>query len=145
MRKVISIFFYVIAAFLLYIAIGFSFVELPSAPMKFVVLLSALTPACLVLGLGLAVSGFRNWRRDTGVVLVSAVGFVALGALTCACMFMSNGFLDQLPPATRAALRDFHLTYVTGGLVSFGVGLLGWCLLEAHRESERHRQQTETE
>lgn len=144
MRKVVSIFFYVIAAFLLYVAIGLSFAELSSAPMKFVVLLSALTPACLALALGLAVSGFRNWRRDTGVVFVSAAGFVALGALMCACMVMSNGFLDQLQPAARAALRDVHLTYVTGGLVTFGVGLLGWCLLEAHRESERPSQQVET-
>jgi hypothetical protein len=92
-------------------------------------------PALGFLVGGLALTRFRNWIRDTGVVLLSSSGSSAFVVFTFACMFMTEEFRKMVRPDALTFFSD----YLTGGAVIVGLGFLGWLLVMA---SKRKGQQT---
>ena len=129
MRKVSSIILKVIAGFLLYGVSLLAFVSGPHAGMKLVILIVFSVPAVAALCAGLALTRFRDWRRDTGIVLLCASGFTAFLVLTVTCMYMTAEYREMMKPDTMAFFND----YLTGGGVIVGLAVSGWMLVKANK------------
>jgi hypothetical protein len=105
-RKIISIIFYVIAGFFLYAVNGLAFINIaviktatpPPAWIKLLVIGIFAVPALISLLIGLGITGFQQWKRDVGIVFVSAGGVTSFVAVTMACLFMSPESKRYLPP-----------------------------------------------
>ncbi|OQA33372.1 MAG: hypothetical protein BWY57_01234 [Betaproteobacteria bacterium ADurb.Bin341] len=128
MRKVSSVILKVIAGFFFYMVSLLAFVSEPPAVVKLGILIGFSVPAVVALGGGLALTRFRNWRRDTGVVLLCASGFTAFVVFTFACLLMTDEFPKMTGPNTLAFFGD----YLTGGGFIVGLAVLGWVLVEAN-------------
>jgi len=133
MRKVSSIIFKVIAGFFFYGASLLAFVSEPQTGVtgvKLTILIGFSIPAVVALCVGLALTRFRNWKRDTGIVLLSASGTTASVVLTFVCMLMTEEFRAMMKPDTLTLFSD----YLTGGGAIVGFAGLGWILLRANGE-----------
>ena len=134
MRKILSIVFYVIAGFFLYMVTGLAFVNIPAiktatpspAWMKLVVIGTFAVPALISLLIGLAVTRFQQWKRDVGIVLVSAGGVTSFIAVTIVCFFMSAESKRYFPPNAPDVSQFFgHLTAgIVGIVTSIVLGVL---------------------
>jgi hypothetical protein len=98
---------------------------------KLGILLGFSVPAVAALAGGLALTRFRNWRRDTGVVLLCASGFTAFVIFTFACLLMTEEFRKMMRPDTMTFFSD----YMTGGGVIAGLAVLGWILVKANKRT----------
>jgi hypothetical protein len=131
MRKVPSIILRAIAGFFFYMVSLLAFASEPPTGVKVGILLGFSVPAVAALVGGLALTGFRNWRRDTGVVLLCAAGFTAFLLFTFACLLMTEEFRKMLKPDTLRFFGD----YLSGGAVTAGLAFLGWMLVRANNRS----------
>jgi hypothetical protein len=133
-RKILSIVFYVIAGFFFYAVNGLAFVNIaavktatpPPAWTKLVVLGSFAVPALISLLIGLAMTRFQQWKRDVGIVLVSAGGVTSFIAVTMACLFISPESKRYFPPDTPDMSQFFgDLTAgIVGIVTSMALGVL---------------------
>jgi len=130
MRKVSSIILKIIAGFFVYMVSLLAFVSEPSTGMKFGILIGFLVPAVVALCGGLALNHFRNWKRDTGIVLLSASGFTVFLIFTFVCFLLTDEFQRMMNPDTLVFFSD----YLTGGGVVVGFAILGWVLVKANEE-----------
>jgi hypothetical protein len=89
-----------------------------------------LAPAAVILGIGLAVSPDRRWKRDVGIVLTSSAAFGAFVVFTMVCVFMEPEFRKMVQPEKMAMFSD----YVTGTVWIALMGALGGLALHAGRE-----------
>lgn len=129
MRKAISIIFLICSGFLFFTATLSAFFQgLPSTG-KLLVMGGFAAAALIPHVIGLAFGGFRYWRRDTGVVLLSVSGFAAFTMFTMACMMTSEEFRRMLPPDQ---FQIFGSVYV-GTAFTAAVAGLGWLLLKSDR------------
>jgi hypothetical protein len=129
MRKVSSIILRVIAGFFFYMVSSLAFISELSHGMKLGIMLGFSVPALAALAGGLALTRFRNWRRDTGVVLLWTSGFTAFLVLTVACMLTTEEFRKMMRPDTMTFFSD----YLTGGAVIAGLAVFGWILVKADK------------
>ncbi|HWC91057.1 MAG TPA: hypothetical protein VG433_15415 [Pirellulales bacterium] len=90
-------------------------------------------PFLFFLLIGLALSGFKNWKRDLGVVLLSGTGVTATVALSFACMLYYPEYRKLLPPD----FLDHIDNYAAGAGVNVGILVVGVALLLASRGSAR--------
>jgi hypothetical protein len=125
MRKVCSVIFHIIAGFFFYLVSVLAFISGLPALGKAGLLAGFSVPALIALVIGLALTGFRNWKRDTGVVLLSTSAFNAFILLTMICLFMSEEARRLMP---LDALANFG-AYVIGGVVIAVFASLGWMLV----------------
>jgi len=130
MRKVSSIILKIIAGFFVYMVSLLAFVSEPEPGMKFGILIGFSVPAVVALCGGLALTQFRNWKRDTGIVLLSASGFTAFLIFTFVCFLLTDEFRRMIRPDTLAFFSD----YLTGGGVIVGFAILGWVFVKANEE-----------
>lgn len=84
----------------------FSVVESPGAS-KPVLLGWLFTPAFIALGIGLAFTRFRKWRRDVGIVFASAAGYAAVMALTVISVYNSQKFREFFPDIEADLFSDY--------------------------------------
>ena len=131
MRRVCSIVLYVIAGFVLCMVATVSFIRPDDhAWVKWllmgVFLACALVPQCL----GLALYRFRNWRRDSGIVLLSSAGYTGFGIFTIVCVFMDKEVRSMMKTDPMPLFSD----YLTGGAVLFILAAEGWMLYRSSRE-----------
>lgn len=132
-RNVISVILFVAAGLFFYVVGLLSFVSEPSAGVKLGVILGFSLPAIVALFIGLALRKFQRWKRDTGVVLLSATGLSSFIVVSFVFMVMTEEFREMMGPETVAFFRD----YVTGGAVLVGMAFLGTILLwQGTRKSE---------
>jgi cytosine/uracil/thiamine/allantoin permease len=129
-RKVSSITLKVIAGFFVYMVSLLAFVSEPPTGVKLGILIGFSAPAVVALCGGLALTRFRNWKRDTGIVLLSASGFAAFLIFTFVCLLMTEEFRRMMRPDTLTFFSD----YLTGGAVIIGLAVLGWILMKANKE-----------
>src|SRR5262249_27021679 len=98
-RRVLSVVFYVVAGFLFYMVSLLAFIDgaavgangaalgaNDAAFAKWLPIITFTVPALITLVAGLAIMGFRDWRRDAGIVLLSAAGFTTFLVSTFATM-----------------------------------------------------------
>jgi hypothetical protein len=129
MRKAISIIFLICSGFLFFTATLSVFFQGLSPTGKLFVMGGFAVAALIPHLIGLAFGGFRYWRRDTGVVLLSVTGFTAFTLFTIVCMMSSEEFRRILPPDE---LQIFGSYYV-GTAVTAACAVLGWLLLKSDR------------
>jgi hypothetical protein len=140
-RKILSIAFYVIAGFFLYTVTGLAFVNiaavktatLPPAWTKLVIIGTFAVPALISLLIGLAITRFQKWKRDVGIVLVSAGGVTSFIAVTMVCLFISPESKRYFPPDTPDMSQFFG--DLTAGIVSVVTSIvLGVLLIITSRQ-----------
>jgi len=129
-RKVSSIILKVIAGFFFYTVNLLAFVSEPPTGVKLVIMSGFSIPGVVALCGGLALTHFHSWKRDTGIVFLSASGFSAFLIFTFVCLFMSEEFRGMIRPNTVTFFSD----YLTGGGTIVGFAVLGWMLFKANRE-----------
>jgi hypothetical protein len=139
---VLSVVLYIIAGFFLYMVSLMAFIDgaaigangaamgaEDAAFAKWLPIIIFAVPAILTLVVGLAVMGFRDWKRDAGIVLLSAAGFTTFLVFTFATMLMKEDVRQMMPPD---ALRLFS-DYITGAAVLVVLALAGALLVMTGR------------
>lgn len=126
MRKVLSVVCHIVAGFLFNIVSVLAFISAMPATHKSLMLAGLSLPALIALAVGLAFTGFRHWKRDAGIVLLSTSGWCAFMVVTMACLLMSEEFTRLVPESATAPMDD----YLTGGLFIVGLALVGWLLFK---------------
>lgn len=125
--KVARVFFYIVAGFFVYGVELLAFIDL--GPGKYLTTLEVCVVlavcALLALVVGSAFDRFRHIMRDSGIVLLSVGGFVAVGVLSVAWVMGSDDFRKALGPQAVAALTG----YVTGFSCLIALALLGLILV----------------
>lgn len=125
MRSVFSIILFVIAGFFFYMVGLLGFVSEPSAYAKWGIMVGFSLPAIAALCIGLVLRRFRRWKRDAGIVLVSAMGLTTFIVVTFIFMLMTEEFRAMMGPDTVAYFRD----YIAGGAVIVTMAVVGIILL----------------
>jgi cytochrome c biogenesis protein CcdA len=125
-----SIILKIIAGFFLYTVSLLAFVSEPPTGVKLGIMIGFSIPGVVALCGGLVLTRFRNWKRDTGIVFLSASGFAAFAIFTFVCLFMSEEFRGMIRPDSVTFFSD----YLTGGGTIVGLAVLGWILFKADRE-----------
>jgi hypothetical protein len=129
MRKFFSIVCKSLAGMFVYLITLFAFLAEQQSDGKLAML--AVIAACGIVAMlaGLALSGFAQWRRDTGIVLLAATGFTVFLVVCAACMFGSEEIMKVMPPGSV----DMFDSYLTGAAVLLGFAALGSLLLRQAR------------
>lgn len=109
-QKIISVACYIIAGFFLYGVCFIGFLNLPPYAMKIAVMGCFSIPGLIALVIGLAVKRFLTWKRDTGIVLLSAAGLTAVVTFTTFCVFLSPEVKKTYPDIELSFFND----YITG-------------------------------
>jgi len=126
MRRVLSIVLYGVSGFFVYGTSFSGFLRLPDTEahaIKWWLLGGMITIAVVTQLLGLALVGFRNWRRETGLMLLWAEGVSVFAVFTFACLSMDV----EVRRAMAAEQAWLFGDYAVGGgciLVGGGLGLL---------------------
>jgi len=142
-RRVFSVGLYVVAGFFFYTICVLAFIDgavltANTANLsaddavfaKWLPIIIFAVPAILALVGGLAVMGFQDWKRDTGIVLLSAAGFTTFLAFAFATMFMNEESRKMMPPEILRFFGD----YITGAAVIVGLALAGALLVITSRK-----------
>jgi hypothetical protein len=124
-RRFFNILLYVVAGFFFYMVCIMGFVNGVPQVKKWGIMLLFLMPALVALLAGLALRSFQDWRRDAGVVLLSAAAFTAFLIFTMVCFLADEEFRRMMKPETLALFGD----YWSGGgfmlsLAALGIGML---------------------
>jgi hypothetical protein len=127
MLKVLSIVFHVIAGFLFSVVSVMAFFSGLPGVAKVLILAGTSLPGLIALGIGLAFTRFRHWKRDAGVVLLSTSACNVVMIVTIACMLMSDEFLNMFPESASMPVND----YFTGFIVMVVLALVGWLLFKS--------------
>ncbi|MEV4781287.1 hypothetical protein [Burkholderia sp. LMU1-1-1.1] len=133
MRKVLSVLCHIVAGFLFNIVSVLAFISALPATAKFLMLAGFSLPALIALVVGLAFTGFRDWKRDAGIVLLSTSAWSAFMVLTMACLLMSEEFTRLVPQSASAPMDD----YLTGGLFIIVLAIGGWLLFKGGEPAGR--------
>lgn len=131
--SILGILLEVVAGFLFYTSCLLCFVH--DAQMgvdKWWIVLGFAGLALLVLAVGMALNGFRGWRRHAGIVLLSASGITAFLVFTFVCMYLSEASRALMKPETWAFFSD----YVSGGGATLGMAVLGLVLFRSKDSTE---------
>ena len=143
-RRVLSIVFYVVAGFFLYMVSLLAFIDGTAldtngalgangaAAAKWLPIVIFAVPAVLTLVVGLAIMGFRQWRRDTGIVFLSAAGFTTFLVFSVVSMFMNEEYRKMMPPDID--VLKFFGDYITGASVLVVLMLAGVLLVVTGRK-----------
>ena len=143
-RKILSIVFYVIAGFFLYTVNVLAFVNIaaiktatpPPTWTKLVIIGTFAVPALISLLIGLAITRFQQWKRDAGIVLVSAAGVTSFIAVTMVCFFISPESKRYFPPDTPDMSQFFG--DLTAGIVFIVTSIvLGVLLIITSRRNRK--------
>jgi hypothetical protein len=145
-RRVLSVGLYIVAGFFFYTVSVLAFIDgaalvastaaLDASDASFAKWLPIIiftVPALVTLVIGLAIMGFRDWRRDAGIVLLSAAGFTTFLVFTFASIFMNEEYRKLMPPDMPDILRFFG-DYITGAAVIIGFALAGVLLVVTNRK-----------
>ena len=142
-RRVLSVGFYIVAGLLFYTVCVVAFIDGAalvassaasgagdeSFPKWLPIIIFAI-PAILTLVVGLAIMGFQDWKRDAGIVLLSAAGFTTFLVFMFATMLMKEESRKMMPPEILSFFGD----YITGAAVIVGLALCGALLLVTSRK-----------
>ncbi|MYN15483.1 hypothetical protein GTP81_01820 [Rugamonas sp. FT107W] len=127
MRKIFSVVCQIIAGFFFYMVSIMAFTSGFPVWGKAAMMAGVSVPAFVALAIALALTGLRNWKRDTGVMLLSMSAFNGFGILTMACMWMSEEFRRMMPPDSFANFG----AYFAGAVVLAAFAILGWVLFKS--------------
>jgi hypothetical protein len=137
-RRVLSVGFYIVAGLLFYTVSVVAFIDVAALDAstaasdasdasfpKWLPMTIFGVPAILTLIVGLAIMGFQDWKRDAGIVLLSAAGFMTFLVFMFATMLIKEDSRKMMPPEMLSFFGD----YITGAAVIVGLALGGALLL----------------
>ena len=128
-RKVFGILFQIAAGFFLYLICVLAFAHTPEmrGGFKLAFIGGFSVPAVAAWLIGLAFVRFENWRKTTGVVLLSAAGFTVFLIFSFLCLWYSPGMEKFMQPGQLAFFSD----YWTGCGTIAAMGAAGAWLLRS--------------
>jgi hypothetical protein len=142
-RRVLSVGFYIVAGLLFYTVSVLAFIDgsalgantaasdaSDASFPKWLPIIIFAVPAILTLVVGLAIMGFRDWRRDAGIVLLSAAGFTTFLVFMFATMLIKEQSRKMMPPEILSVFGD----YITGAAVIVVLALAGALLVITSRK-----------
>lgn len=127
MRKVFGVVCQVVAGFFLYMVSMLAFMSGLPVLAKAAMLAGFAVPAFIALAIALALTGLRNWKKNTGLMLLSMSAFNGFVIFSMACMWMSEEFRRMMPPDSFANFS----AYVVGAVVLAAFAILGWLLFKS--------------
>jgi heme/copper-type cytochrome/quinol oxidase subunit 4 len=139
MRKALSIILNVFAGFLFYGAILLGFIE--ANAFKWGIIGFFLVIAAIPLAISMVLTRFRQWRKATGVVLMSASGFTAFLIFSFACMYMSEESRKFMSPDIWEKFSD----YPTGFGLMLAFAVIGFVLFKSDTGSAVFQTSTDSE
>lgn len=127
MKKVVSILLRVLAGFFFYMVALLAFFSAPDIDSqgKFAITVIYLVPAILLLIVALALKGFLQWKRDSGIVLLASSAFSVFIVGMMYLMSMSEAVREIDKQQAFTYFQDF----LTGGMINLSFVLLGVILL----------------
>lgn len=132
MRSVLSVVLNVVAGFFFYMVSLLGFVHAPTAGAKWGIVLGFTIPAVLAQCSGLALRRFRNWKRNTGIVLLSSSGMTTFVILVFAYLSVTREFQAMAKPETL----EFFSDYFSGVTVMVCLAVAGLLLVKADGRAE---------
>jgi len=140
-RRVLSVVLYIVAGFFLYMVSLLAFIDgaamgidgSEAVGAKWLPIAVFTAPAVLALGAGLAIMRFQNWRRDAGIVFLSAAGLTTFLIVSFASMVTNEEFRRMMPSETSSFFGD----YSTGAAVLVALVIAGALLLVTNRRTPR--------
>ena len=101
--------------------------------MKLLIIGTFAVPGLISLLIGLAITRFQTWKRDVGIVLVSAGGVTSFIAVTMVCFLISPESKRYFPPDAPDMSQFFG--DLTAGIVSVVTSIvLGVLLIITSRQ-----------
>lgn len=132
MRKVFSIILYIIAGFFFSMVCLMGFTNVPGKTgAKLFTLIIFFIPAIITHLTGSAINSFRNWKKDTGIVLISATGLTIFNIFTIACVHMSEDFREMMSPYSLVHFND----YLSGSVIMVPFVVLGWIFIKLNKDN----------
>jgi hypothetical protein len=125
-RKVISIICYVISGYFLYMMCFLAFVNKPWIFIKFAIVGGFGIVALLFLTIGLGFVRFYNWKRNVGIVFLSAAGFALFVTLSLGWVMREPEFIKELPAGAMNLFGD----YVSVSICTAFLGAAGLMLIK---------------
>lgn len=132
MRKFIRIVCYIIAGFFLYAACLIGFINQPPYFIKIAIMSGFAIPGLIAIVAGLAIGRFQTWKRDVGIVLLTASGLTALVAFSVFCLFLSSEFKEFFPDIKIVFFND----YLTGLSYTILFALTGIFLIRKSKRTD---------
>ena len=129
--NVLSIILYVISGFFIFTINLCSFLKVPSPDPKIDIIFCMTVPVILALCGGLAINRFRNWKKVTGIVLLSTSAYSALVVLAFFCLLLSEETRKMFNPAHIIILSDYY----TGFTVMLGFFISGLLLYKSNENN----------
>jgi hypothetical protein len=126
---VLSVLLYIISALMLYCAMLLTFLSGSLAAPKWWIFGLFAGLGTLPLFGGLALKRFRTWKRDVGIVLLSASGVATTVALIIMCIYLDDEMKKIFSKQIDSEVM--FTDYVSGGSVIVAGALLGWLLLRS--------------
>lgn len=126
MRKVCGIVFLVIAGLFFFTVCQFG-IAVADADITAVILGVFTVLGMIPLLIGLAFMGWRRWKHDTGVVLLSVAGCSAFSLFSMVCIMMDDSFLAMLGDTVPVG----SFSYTTSGVLIAIYAGLGWWLYKS--------------
>lgn len=128
MRKVLGTIFYIVSGFFVYMVCLLAFIQQPAME-KWVMIVMFTIPAIIFQVVGSAMNRFSNWRRHTGIVLLSGAGVSTFVILTFVSLLMTDEFKQMMQPDTL----DLFGAYVSGGVFTLCIVAAGIILLKSNK------------
>lgn len=133
MRKIISIFFFFIGGFFVYMVSLLAFTNIPEVGVfKFAIICGFCIPALIFLVIGSGIRSFQNWKYHIGIVLLSVSGVNLLIVINFICIFLTPELLEYFPSNPLAYFND----YFSGSVVMIFLAALGGFLIRVKKISE---------
>ncbi len=106
--KIISILFYILGGFFVYMVCLLAFTNIPQVgAFKFAIMGGFSIPALIFLVIGAAICRFQNWKSSIGIALLSGVGFNLLVVITFICLLLTPEFEEFFPDNQLASFNDY--------------------------------------
>ena len=122
LRKIISLFFYILGGFFVYGICILSFISIPEiGSFKFAIMVGFSIPALIFIVIGAAIRRFQTWQSSIGIVLLSIVGFNLIGIITFISILLTPEF-DKFFPDNKLASFNDYLSGFSVMLVLAGLG-----------------------
>jgi cation transport ATPase len=133
-RKIISIAIYIISGFFLLIGAVTAFIKIPDYPIIPVWLfLAYFIIGFILLIIAIAISEFKNWKHDTGILLITLAILDLFTIFTMVCFDMTPGMRAIMPKSPIT----IEYNYYFGGSYLVILGLVGILLTKRSRNELR--------
>ena len=130
-RKIISIFFYILGGFFVYMVCLLGFINISEVEaFKLAIMGGFSIPALIFLIIGAAICRFQNWKSSIGTALLSGVGVNLLVVITFICFLLTPEFEEFFPDNKLAFFND----YFSGFSVMLILAVLAGFLLKTNKQ-----------